>query len=1163
MGWKQELRQANRQAWDHENKPALKNLDSNMKKNTTFIKKCKTSLAADSQQQLLNDIKKLSLEKYISEIVAGVLEGMLKCKTSTDIRACVEVVSALHQRFPTSFTLLLTSGLAKALQPGNRQQLASLTSEQRDRDEAARISRQRTYIRIAVELWLVGVLRNVEDGITALATDSTAQADGVAGLVDSMGVTKKRKPPTADPLPDNNPKGFVFRVLRELLASDVEQHVNMPLVTSFVKNFGQDVLGIIPRKQRAADSMNDKEGDENNAPAPATGAESDDFSMVTPEQRQAIKELLLSYYETVAKHLKKEHKYIKKMGSRNHELLFSRGQLSEDTKLRFEKNTKAYEKLLSQTETLADGLDVDMPDLPEEEGVAKVFVTSTANSVVEGKENLLINSVWEDDDARKFYEELPDLGVLVPGIFLQAQPKKKDTDADDAAKTDDDAPTTDLADSPDLDKQDDDLDIGDNDDVDANAIVDEAMADMDKDETADNVKPAELTKLDLLLNRLTTLGNRDMIDSATVEFCYLNSKNARKRLVKVLFTVPRLRLDLLPYYARMIAILNPFFPDVGEAILAALVHEFRGLQRKKTVDLAETRIKNIRFIAELVKFKVAPLHTIFYCFKVALDDFTNQNIDIVCSLLESCGRYLLRTPETNARMQSMLDTVMRKKTVQRLDTRQVLMIENAYYMANPPERSAVVEKERSPMELFVRRQVADLTKKSLDKTLRTLRKLDWADPAIVHLINKLFQKIWKVKYSNIHLHAILASGLNKYHPTFGVQLIDSVVEEIRVGLEQNIFKHNQRRIATVKYLGELYNYRMVDSPLIFDTLYTIVTLGHEYGRPSRDRISPMDAPHDFFRIRLICTLLDTCGMCFDRGRAKKKLDHFLVFFQMYIFSKTKPPMDVDFMISDTLEALRPQMRLFTTYEEANAEVDVILLEQLKSVQGTDDKMQEDGFEDSDAFESSSDEDDEDNVLARVEGRGDSGDDASVAAEADEEEDEVVVLKRQEQQRKEEDDEFEKEFSKMISDSIDSRKHEKKTTMLDVPIPMNLRGAQDRRREQQQQQQAAQQQDSASEPNGTMTFTLLTKKGNRQQTKLMEVPSDSTLAVTTRSKQQAEREEQQQLKRLVLSYEEREQQAAHQRKKRPIRNEKKSCLFLTVSPFRPKQRLSKRSAWPSR
>jgi len=43
---------------------------------------------------------------------------------------------------------------------------------------------------------------------------------------------------------------------------------------------------------------------------------------------------------------------------------------------------------------------------------------------------------------------------------------------------------------------------------------------------------------------------------------------------------------------------------------------------------------------------------------------------------------------------------------------------------------------------------------------------------------------------------------------------------------------------------------------------------------------PLDMPDDFFRIRLVCVLLDTCGMCFDRGSQKKKLDNFLVFFQV-------------------------------------------------------------------------------------------------------------------------------------------------------------------------------------------------------------------------------------------------------------------------------------------
>jgi regulator of nonsense transcripts 2 len=82
----------------------------------------------------------------------------------------------------------------------------------------------------------------------------------------------------------------------------------------------------------------------------------------------------------------------------------------------------------------------------------------------------------------------------------------------------------------------------------------------------------------------------------------------------------------------------------------------------------------------------------------------------------------------------------------------------------------------------------------------------------------------------------------------------------------------------------------------------------------------MDMPSDFFRIRLVCVLLDTVGMCFDRGTQKRKLDNFLVFFQVnvaryltcddaytivlqyYVLCKEDLPMDVDFMLSDSIEA---------------------------------------------------------------------------------------------------------------------------------------------------------------------------------------------------------------------------------------------------------------------
>lgn len=90
----------------------------------------------------------------------------------------------------------------------------------------------------------------------------------------------------------------------------------------------------------------------------------------------------------------------------------------------------------------------------------------------------------------------------------------------------------------------------------------------------------------------------------------------------------------------------------------------------------------------------------------------------------------------------------------------------------------------------------------------------------------MFSKPGKVKYGNIHILAILLSALYRYHPGFVVNVIDNVIESVSLGLEQNDFRFCQRRIAEVKYLGELYNYRMLEHPVIFDTMYKILTFGY-------------------------------------------------------------------------------------------------------------------------------------------------------------------------------------------------------------------------------------------------------------------------------------------------------------------------------------------------
>lgn len=72
----------------------------------------------------------------------------------------LQVISALHQRFPTKFTPALVTILGGALAPANKASLAAIAPEQREKEETARVTRQRPVIRVCAELALVGVIRD-------------------------------------------------------------------------------------------------------------------------------------------------------------------------------------------------------------------------------------------------------------------------------------------------------------------------------------------------------------------------------------------------------------------------------------------------------------------------------------------------------------------------------------------------------------------------------------------------------------------------------------------------------------------------------------------------------------------------------------------------------------------------------------------------------------------------------------------------------------------------------------------------------------------------------------------------------------------------------------------------------------------------------------------
>jgi regulator of nonsense transcripts 2 len=137
---------------------------------------------------------------------------------------------------------------------------------------------------------------------------------------------------------------------------------------------------------------------------------------------------------------------------------------------------------------------------------------------------------------------------------------------------------------------------------------------------------------------------QDLDDAWCIEFCHLNNRGARRRLVRTLFNVSRTSLELLSHYSRIAAVLSQELPDIGITLVQQLEDEFTYHFRKKDLHTLEAKVKNIRFIGELTKVQVADANVALTCLKDCLEDFTQHNVDVACHLLETCGRYQATFP---------------------------------------------------------------------------------------------------------------------------------------------------------------------------------------------------------------------------------------------------------------------------------------------------------------------------------------------------------------------------------------------------------------------------------------------------------------------------------------------------------------------------------------
>lgn len=541
-------------------------LDSSIKKNSAFVKKLRNMTEAQ-KDSILKDMNGLNLTKYISEVASAIVDAKLKM---SEVNMALKICCMLHQRYP-DFCANLLEAWQKYLpkKPG----------------ETISASKMRIDIRFIGEL--------ISSGIFA--------------------------PKEGLPLLGN--------LLMILTVNDKETHNNLNILLSFCRHCGDDYAGFLPRKMRLLSEKYD-------IVIPRS-----DF--LPPDRQKGLKNLLKDYYKTLCVHAVKEHKLLQNQDRQNRRTLQTKGELPKDRKEKFEAKQIEWQKLWSATQQMADILDEDLPELPpdlpefmdEPEDIGGSLNFDVTNRF-KGQPEFDAGALWEDEDTRSFYEHLPELKSQIPQILykdclkeeaksLESKETKDDkieksekdenmeSEANDQAPTDvtenaEDEETTDV-----VEETDDDVNPAL---VDADLEADESDEDSNRESA---LKQSNKVLLDAFLSSLPNCVNRDMIDKSAVNFCTnLNTKHNRKKLVRALFTVQRTRLDLLPFYARFVAQLSPIMPRVASDLVSLLKQDFRFLVRKKDQINIESKVKNVRFIGELVKFTIFPKSEALHCLKV-------------------------------------------------------------------------------------------------------------------------------------------------------------------------------------------------------------------------------------------------------------------------------------------------------------------------------------------------------------------------------------------------------------------------------------------------------------------------------------------------------------------------------------------------------------------
>ena len=917
----------------------LRQMDSAIKKNVALVKKLKTSAITEATSVTLkSDFEsKINASKYMEECVVAISRGKLK---GSDAFYAAEVI---HSMFGQLFQKNQRTEMKEML----KKEILAIATPMSSAEAA----------QMALEIGL-GV--GVGLGIGGDSSIGGQQGEDLNNDDDD----EENKPPT--PLLRraklcllaelylisiiDSPK-CVYEVVKK--HAEMEYDVapeaylqSLSALAFFAKTYSLEFLG---KEDVKLISINSTEGEEKEAADDVNVNDDEEKNSVVkckPEVCEKFAQIIHEKYEKDA--LVKLAASVRLASAREEDvlrILKTKGEVPAQVSSAFSKATATRDALLKQCQTLAEALRVEkIPKLEDfmDDDIDDKDKNKEANRIeldrglkqrnaaaAASENNSDVNaSEWESDEQRRFYQDLLPIKESIPAVLLVEKPAlENETDAEKKRREDQES----------------------------------------KD-----------FKVDALMNRLRRdCENAEKVDAFAVDFCYVATPGAKKRLAEELLSPPELTnmknnnnnnnnnamtenssnqqqnallmSPLVPFYARVLKLMSKVFPkDISDVVASKVLEKFFNLnttiqttttpQPRSNVhsssqqqqQLLKQKLQNVHYVSELIKFElIDPSAEAMQCLQILIENFERVNtlnaaqngaVELMCAFVYRCGRFLCKSAKSKKRANTFLDIILRLKSIvsKYLDETQVALVDEAYYAARPREVFRTTKPPKPVLfeyvkYIFVEQMSAD---PSLAKRqlAKVLKHCDQFDD--VHLERYLIRRAIKhsqQKFDDAERVVRLMSKLSQNQKD--IKKNELIVKFTDAALEEFRFGLEQN----LSHMTQ----RRVSNARVIGELFSQRCLHAESIFSCLflllNNLEPFNNDFDRkdpIRVRVANVLLEKCGRFFNRGWQKKKLDVFLTYFQRYMRSKTLS-MDVNNDAVNIIKELRPQMKICESFQEAH------------------------------------------------------------------------------------------------------------------------------------------------------------------------------------------------------------------------------------------------------